>query len=426
MPPGYSARMRPAPTAILLALALILGSPVTSLRADEAPVWNGYDSLKEVKAAVEEYFDADEARRAEIRTFLDGLGTLKPSAVKKWAKTLLKRVRKHGPKMSRKSGKVFEHGGLSSKVFTGGRPKRRWPLFIALHGGGEGSGDGRNALQKWSIVQSKAFVLAPTTPELRNSAWNAEDIEQWVLALIEAAKRSFDIDTNRIYVAGHSMGGYGTWSMGCRHADRFAALAPCAGGIFVVVGGSEPRLAPGHVPNLLNTPIWFFNSTDDPRVSPKSSQLANQELLRLKEAGYPYEWVYDEYDDIGHGLPPKGLKPIVDWMLTKKRDPYPKHVVWEPSRTYKRRFYWLACEQSAKIEGRIEDNTITLTTGGRSTRVTVYLNGELVDVKKPVTIVSNGETVFEGTVPARLSVLLDTIAVNRDPKQYYDRSVTVP
>lgn len=412
---------------VLFVLVFVGRSPVEPARGDDAPTWNGRDSLPEVKAAVEEVLggDADDERRAEIHSFLDGLGTLQEADAKKWAKRLLKRVRKHGPKISRKSGEIFEHGGLSAKIYTAGRPKRNGALFIALHGGGEGAGDGKTATQKWSLVQSKAFVLAPTTPRLVSSAWNQPDIEQWVLALIDAAKRSFPIDTNRIYVAGHSMGGYGTWSLGCRHADRFAALGACAGGVFVVAGGGDVRIARGHVPNLLNTPIWFFNSTDDPRVSPVSSQAANRELVRLKAEGYAYEWVYEEYDDIGHGLPPKGLKPILDWMLEKKRDPYPKHVVWEPSRPHKRSFFWLGLERDVRIEGRIEGNEVTID-AARGSQVTVFLSRELVDVEKPVTVRLNGEVVHEGVVPARLSVLLDTIAEGQDPKQYYDRCVTVP
>src|SRR5574340_847283 len=55
--------------------------------------------------------------------------------------------------------------------------------------------------------------------------WGAQD----ALEVLADARRRFTIDTNRIWLAGHSMGGHGTWSVGIHHPGSFAALAPSAG-----------------------------------------------------------------------------------------------------------------------------------------------------------------------------------------------------
>ncbi len=410
----------------LLLLLPCLGAAAPAHAKDAPPptpatrLWNGRDSAREVKAWIKEYVGATPARRQAIRAALDRLGSLKLKSVKKHGKSILKVVRKAGAKLTKKSTQSFTHGGLTGAVQVLGAKKRRG-LFVALHGGGQGVGDGKNALQKWSLAGGDCIVVAPTTPKKVGSAWNQPAIEQWVLALIDAAKRTWDVDTNRIYVAGHSMGGYGTWSLGSRHADRFAALSACAGGLF----GSSRGIAPGHVPNLLNTPIWFYNSTDDKQVHYGSSAKAHEVLQALKAEGYPYVWKYDQYDDIGHGLPKKGLKPIVEWMLEHERDPYPKHVVWEPSRAHKRRFAWLGRPRgSTRVEGRIDGNRITLS-GASSGETTVYLNRSLVDLAKPIQIVRGDTILFEGLVPARLSVLLETIAEDEDPACWYCAAVTV-
>ena len=50
--------------------------------------------------------------------------------------------------------------------------------------------------------------------------------DQDVMRVIKLAKERFNIDPDRIYIKGDSMGGWGTWAVGTRHPDVFAAIAP--------------------------------------------------------------------------------------------------------------------------------------------------------------------------------------------------------
>jgi predicted peptidase len=50
-----------------------------------------------------------------------------------------------------------------------------------------------------------------------------------VLNVIEILKSEYNIDTERTYLMGHSMGGFGTWHMGQKYVDRWAAIAPMSG-----------------------------------------------------------------------------------------------------------------------------------------------------------------------------------------------------
>jgi predicted peptidase len=47
-----------------------------------------------------------------------------------------------------------------------------------------------------------------------------------VLALV---RKEYKVDPNRIYLMGHSMGGFGTWWLGQKYADTWAAIAPMSG-----------------------------------------------------------------------------------------------------------------------------------------------------------------------------------------------------
>ena len=46
----------------------------------------------------------------------------------------------------------------------------------------------------------------PEVLEKTEAAWGDEDTEKFVLELIEGMKRTLKIDTNHIYLGGHSMG----------------------------------------------------------------------------------------------------------------------------------------------------------------------------------------------------------------------------
>lgn len=53
--------------------------------------------------------------------------------------------------------------------------------------------------------------------------------EQDVLNVLELVNREFKIDPDRTYLMGHSMGGFGTWWLGQKHAAIWAAIAPMSG-----------------------------------------------------------------------------------------------------------------------------------------------------------------------------------------------------
>ena len=50
--------------------------------------------------------------------------------------------------------------------------------------------------------------------------------EQDVMDVLAEVRRDYKIDPNRIYLMGHSMGGYGTWSVAMAHPNLFAAIGP--------------------------------------------------------------------------------------------------------------------------------------------------------------------------------------------------------
>jgi predicted esterase len=305
-----------------------------------------------------------------------------------------------------------------------GKGPKPAPLFLQLHGGGKNSADAGGAQGQWAGAGSKGCVTcAPWVLEpLTEGEWNKENEQEWLYLLVEEIKHTYLIDTNRIYVAGHSMGGYGSWGMGGHHQDMFAAVGPCAGGPTVrMENGRVTYHEPGQLENFHNTWVRFFNCPDDTQVPVHPSRYAD---AKFKEWGYTYE--YHEYQGIGHGYPPDGLGPIIDWMCAKVRNAFPKHVIWMPTRTYRPYSYWLSVEEvpgtpgsRTRIEGKIDGNNVEVKYDKLSPKITVWLNEKLVDMSKPVKITVNGTEKFNGMLAPSFEVMLESAVQRNDLNMWY-------
>lgn len=136
---------------------------------------------------------------------------------------------------------------------------KKWPLVVVLHGF---SGTGEFAdfyLGMRSRVSSRGFVLLspegtktpagtpappPETGDLGGKQfWSATDNccdfggtgvddSGYLQALIEKAKKAYNIDPNRVYLIGHSNGGFMVNRLGCDAGKTFAGIASLAGGTY--------------------------------------------------------------------------------------------------------------------------------------------------------------------------------------------------
>ena len=161
------------------------------------------------------------------------------------------------------SGRTYPYAAYVPRDYDASKP---WPLIVFLNGSGECGTDGQRQLtqgllpailnkpQEWPFV-----VLFPQKPD-QKSAW--EDHSAYVLAIIDAAKQTYNIDASRVYLTGLSQGGHGTWAIGSMYPDRFAALAPICG------YGKPDEIGP----KLKSMPIWAFHGAMDKVVLPEQSQ----------------------------------------------------------------------------------------------------------------------------------------------------------
>lgn len=387
---------------------------------------------RRLQSLVREYLEGDSETRTRLRSEADrDLAPLPSgSSLGRLRRSLLKAARKVGPKLNL-SGKHFFYEEERGKYIVEGKPGKA--LFIGLHGGGVGVGDAEGMAA--GMGGGGWLWIFPEVLEKTELGWTTSGTDQFVLELIEAAKRTTRIDPNRIYVTGHSMGGYGSWTLGAHHADVFAGSAAYAGGpspIYRRRGSKEvSQLVPGVIPNFYNLPILFFQSLDDPKVSPEANLFAHKKLKDWKKkhpGGFPFRYV--EATDRGHDPPKEGYLPTQKWVAQHERNPRPQKFLWQPVLPWKKHFYWVYWHQPTlrsilQVESRPEENKVEVKTlrGSRKIeKLTLLLGPPLVDLDREIVVEVNGTERFRGSVERSFSTLLLTLPRN-DPQLLFDARI---
>jgi predicted peptidase len=190
-------------------------------------------------------------------------------------------------------------------LFPDNDPTRRYPLVIFLHGSGERGSDNEAQL-KWGVMNFAsdynmkmypAYVIAPQCPlnnswanssrgknnEINMSATPSRPM-QLLMELINDVIKKFRVDTNRIYITGLSMGGYGTFDALERYPSLFAAAVPVCG------SGDISKAA-----SIRHIPLWMFGGANDPAVNP---DLLYDMVNALRKLGVNPG--FTEYPGVGH------------------------------------------------------------------------------------------------------------------------------
>ena len=203
-----------------------------------------------------------------------------------------------------------------------GGQDRPLPLLVFLHGAGERGEDNERQLihlRSWQDKLPEAcYVFAPQCPLGHRwvevdwgAAAHAQPLEasepmKAVLAQLEVLRQDQRIDSQRVYLLGLSMGGYGVWDLALRRPTWFAALVP-------ICGGADPHLAC----RLTQSPVWLFHGAEDKVVKVKRSR----EMFEALQNCGNQQVCYTEWAKIGHNAwkPAFELAALWQWLFEQRQ-----------------------------------------------------------------------------------------------------------
>ena len=185
---------------------------------------------------------------------------------------------------------------------------KEWPLMLFLHGAGE-RGDALELVKKHGppkIVELQPdFPFILVSPQCPKGVWWNDKLDE-LEGLLDKITEDYSVDESRVYLTGLSMGGFGTWALGARCPERFAAIAPiCGGGSFV------------HRRPLQDMPTWVFHGAKD-NVVPLEESKRMVEMLRKRGN---QEVRLTVYPDAGHDSWTESYNnpELYEWFLAHRK-----------------------------------------------------------------------------------------------------------
>ena len=333
----------------------------------------------------------------------------------------------------------------------GDMPKNGYPVFLYLHGSGPREHEWANGLRLAKMFQDgPSMYIVPQIPQ--EGAWYRwwQRSKQWTWERILRILMSMpEVDKNRIYVFGISEGGYGSQRLASFYADYWAAAGPMAGG--------EPLInAP--VENLAHVPLSFLTGDKDFMFYRHLLTKTTGEKLDSMQRLFPNEYKHrvELIPDKGHSI---DYTPTTPWLAQHKRNAQPRHFIWENLEMdglKRNAFYNLqVLEETDAYRTRYEftanaDNSIDIKVDGVKYNATwkdphwgidmlfskdltpaqhgnlrVFLSGQLVDLKKKVTVRINGKQVFCGKVKSSKKTRKLSQELWGDPMRDFKHAVEV-
>ncbi len=241
-----------------------------------------------------------------------------------------------------------------------------------------------------------------------------------VLTSLRDACRRFSIDTDRVFLSGHSMGGTAAWDIGLAHPDTWAGVIP--------IVAETDKYCSRYWENASHVPFYFVSGEMD---GDKTITNATDWDRYFRDR---FDVTVSEYIGRGHEDFYEDIRNIFDWMSRRRRDFFPKEFTVSTMRPWDNYFWWFEGSDFPEramvdpvdwppqrgvrpvgITGKqTANNGVSLMTGNCT--ATIWLSPEMVDFAERVPISVNGRTLKSGgaLIEPDLAVLLEDARTRAD------------
>lgn len=307
-------------------------------------------------------------------------------------------------------------------------PDRSYPMVVALRSGGSTA---ERTLAWWGGTAERPgqsqrlgyIVIAPHygQPDQRNYEYDAT-MHTDVLASIRDARKRFSVDSDRVFIAGHGMGGDAAFDLGMSKPHLFAGV--------VAICGICDGYCKWYWNNAENLPFYIVGGELDRDSMSRNATVLNRMMMR----GFRYDVVYAEYLGRGFESYTSEREKIFDWMADRTRVKWVKEFEHQVLRPTENAFYWLeafglpraiVAPRAIAKNGRPvgspvifsaqikPGNTIYVRTG--AAKHTVWLSPELINIDERVRVSVKGRQKYNDFVKPNIADIL------RDLKRRGDR-----
>ncbi len=332
-------------------------------------------------------------------------------------------------------------------------PGNRYQVRFQLHGGvgGRVNNEPRGTGEIGNLAgPAEQFYVLPYS--WNRAPWWGDDQILNLEAIVDSLKRVYNIDENRVVVAGVSDGGTGAYFIGMRDTTPFASFLPLNGSITVLTSNDidDGEIFPV---NLRNKPLFVVNGGRDPLYPMSAVEPYLKHLIRNNvsldyhpqpEAAHNTAW-WPEMKDV-----------FEKFVTGHPRSPDPDNLVWETADLSHNRAHWLIIDKLGDqpndardlddmnqirdpdplsdftraidlferprkpgiVELKRTGNTIEARTRGVSA-FTLLLSPDKIDFSKPVKVVVNGHELQNARVEKSVETLMKWAARDNDRTMLY-------
>jgi pimeloyl-ACP methyl ester carboxylesterase len=308
-----------------------------------------------------------------------------------------------------------------------------YPLIVALH---DDRGSPQQELQGfWGGTEDHPgqsqrqgyIVIAPeyvTKADVKGYDYNAA-AHQVLIDSLRDVRHRFNIDSDRVFLSGHGMGGDAAWDMGLAHPHLFAGIIP--------INGAIDRHAKHYVDNARLLPMYLVAGELDADLVLRNG---NPLMSMMQQR---FDLIYAEYAGGGPDPYHSEIHALYDWMSRQRRQPPPKQIAAKTLRDCDNRFYWLEFtglpEQLVGIDWSREKqravhampvsatitpgNTLRISSGAAHHRVWLARGDGLVDFERKLKVEINGRVRWNDFLKPDVGAMLEHVRVTGDRQQLY-------